>query len=227
MRNRSKNLLNWLGLTASFLILNFPLLNAQPYKLKGKVVDTLRRPLEGILVCVKSNKTVYKTSNAIGKFSIKVQENDTLLMLSPEDEIFQIAVNGRKEMTFILKSTGKTIELDNNTYRILHGVENEILKKYLISLKPKEPEIFYATIYDMIRQEYPDLEVNDGSGTISIRRTGYPALIVVDGVKVRSLGFIDPNDVKSIKVIKDGTAGIYGGRAAGGVIEIKTKTGKK
>ena len=82
--------------------------------------------------------------------------------------------------------------------------KDEILKKYLISLKPKEPEKFYATIYDMIRQEYPDLEVKDGSSTISIRRSGYPALIVVDSAKVRSLGFIDPNDVTSIKVIKDG-----------------------
>lgn len=226
MRNISWNLIKWSGFTFFFFILNISFLQAQPYKIKGKVVDTLKRPLEGILVCVKSNKKVCKTSNVFGKFSLKVQENDTLLMLSPDEEIFQIGVEGRKKVVFVLKSSGKIIELDNRTYQVLQGVEKEALKKILISLRPQEPEKFYRTIYNMIQQEYPDLEINYGSGAIYIRSSSNPALIVVDGVKTDNIGLIDPNDVKSIKVIKDGTAVIYGGQAVGGVIEITTKSGR-
>ena len=50
----------------------------------------------------------------------------------------------------------------------------------------------------------------------------YP-LIVVDGVAMNHLPDIPPTTVKSIEVLK-GTAGaIYGSRANGGVIVIRTK----
>ena len=206
--------------------------NAQYYKLKGRVTDTLKRPLENILVCVKNHEKDFKMTKINGRFTLKVQKNDTLLMLSPDEEVFQVHIDGRQEMLLILKSSGKSIEMDNKTYQVLDELETERLKKYLTSLKPKEPEKFYSNIYDMIQQEYPDLEVNEGSGIVYIRGQSNPlennpALIVVDGVKRRNLGFIDPKDVKSIKVIKDGTVGKYGGRAVGGVIEITTKTGGK
>ncbi|HKI47008.1 MAG TPA: SusC/RagA family TonB-linked outer membrane protein [Balneolales bacterium] len=51
-------------------------------------------------------------------------------------------------------------------------------------------------------------------------------LIVVDGVPGASLSSIDPNDIKSINVLKDASASaIYGTRAASGVILITTKSG--
>lgn len=222
-------------LAVSFMLifgLNLFNANAQYYKLKGRVTDTLKRPLENILVCVKNNEKDFKMTRINGKFSLKVHKDDTLLMLSHDEKIFQIKLNGREEVAFILKSSGKSIEMDENTYQVLDGIESERLKKYLTSLKPKEPEIFYHNIYDMIQQQYPDLEINEQSGNIYIRGQSNllennPALIVVDKAKRSSLLYIDPKDVKSIRVIRDGTVGIYGGLAAGGVIEITTKTGEK
>lgn len=54
-------------------------------------------------------------------------------------------------------------------------------------------------------------------------------LVVVDGVADRagSLGRIDPNDIESISILKDGSAAIYGSRAANGVILVTTKRGRK
>lgn len=52
-------------------------------------------------------------------------------------------------------------------------------------------------------------------------------LILVDGNPITDLSVINPNDIKSVNVLKDATAGIYGVRAANGVILIETKTGKK
>ncbi|WP_442589683.1 SusC/RagA family TonB-linked outer membrane protein [Pedobacter sp. AW31-3R] len=74
-------------------------------------------------------------------------------------------------------------------------------------------------------------------GTNSISGSGDP-LYVVDGVpyltgdqgavtQYNPLGDINPNDIESYDVLKDGAAtAIYGSRAAGGVVLITTKRGK-
>jgi iron complex outermembrane receptor protein len=53
-------------------------------------------------------------------------------------------------------------------------------------------------------------------------------LVVIDGMIDASLDNVDPNDIESITVLKDGSAAaIYGIRGSGGVILITTKKGKK
>ncbi|WP_139957148.1 SusC/RagA family TonB-linked outer membrane protein [Flavicella sediminum] len=52
-------------------------------------------------------------------------------------------------------------------------------------------------------------------------------LILVDGNVIEDLSVINPNDIKTMNVLKDATAGIYGVRAANGVILITTKSGRK
>ena len=53
------------------------------------------------------------------------------------------------------------------------------------------------------------------------------ALVVLDGVIIdsRTLNSISPIQVKSINVIKDGSAAIYGSRGANGVVIIETSRG--
>jgi iron complex outermembrane receptor protein len=53
-------------------------------------------------------------------------------------------------------------------------------------------------------------------------------LIIIDGVLGGSLQLIDPNDIESIDVLKDGSAAaIYGTRGSSGVIIVTTKKGKQ
>ena len=53
-------------------------------------------------------------------------------------------------------------------------------------------------------------------------------LIVIDGVIGESLDNVDPNDIQSIDVLKDGSAAaIYGTRGSSGVIIVTTKKGRK
>ncbi len=53
-------------------------------------------------------------------------------------------------------------------------------------------------------------------------------LIVIDGIIGASLQNIDPNDIESMDVLKDGSAAaIYGSRGSSGVIIITTKRGSK
>lgn len=67
-------------------------------------------------------------------------------------------------------------------------------------------------------------------GTISIRGVstlqGQAPLVIVDGME-QSLNDIDPNQVKSISVLKDAaSASLYGSRGANGVIIIETHRGQ-
>lgn len=80
------------------------------------------------------------------------------------------------------------------------------------------------------------VSTNSGSpgGTSSIRIRGLSTfgdndpLILVDGVVYDSEGLnaLNPSDIASINVLKDATAGIYGVRAANGVIIVETKKGQ-
>lgn len=55
---------------------------------------------------------------------------------------------------------------------------------------------------------------------------GNSPLVLVDGLQT-TLSTINPDDIESLSVLKDGTAAIYGNQAANGVILITTKKGKK
>jgi TonB-dependent SusC/RagA subfamily outer membrane receptor len=59
-------------------------------------------------------------------------------------------------------------------------------------------------------------------GVSSLRNIGDP-LFVVDGIIVSSIDYIFPNNVKSVSVLKDAAASIYGAQGGNGVILIKTK----
>ena len=75
---------------------------------------------------------------------------------------------------------------------------------------------------------------NDPNGGYNIRLRGIATfgantepLVVIDGIIGGSLNSVDPNDIASIDVLKDGSAAaIYGSRGGSGVILITTKTGK-
>ena len=66
-----------------------------------------------------------------------------------------------------------------------------------------------------------------GRGIGSINAVSTP-LYVVDGVPYDgSLSSLNPNDIESMTVLKDASAGaLYGSRGANGVIVITTKKGK-
>jgi len=96
----------------------------------------------------------------------------------------------------------------------------------------------YATMVEMLRGRVAGLQVSEGpSGDISIRIRGINSinaqsqpLLVVDGVPVPAYSFsstlrtLDPQDVRTIQVLKDaGSTSTYGSRGAAGVILIKLK----
>ncbi|GAA4291063.1 SusC/RagA family TonB-linked outer membrane protein [Aestuariibaculum suncheonense] len=62
---------------------------------------------------------------------------------------------------------------------------------------------------------------------ISTFGSGTEPLYVVDGQQLEDIDNLDPSDIATFEVLKDGaTAAIYGSRAANGVVLITTKSGK-
>ena len=63
----------------------------------------------------------------------------------------------------------------------------------------------------------------------SVSANGTKPLVLIDGIaaSVDELGNLNPSDIESINFLKDGSAAIYGSRAAGGVVLVQTKKGKE
>ena len=89
----------------------------------------------------------------------------------------------------------------------------------------------FATIYDDLEGRVPGLVINrtsETTATLSIRGAvsfygSTQPLLVVDGMVVEDISDINPREVASVEVLKDGGAAIYGSRGANGVVLITLK----
>ena len=84
----------------------------------------------------------------------------------------------------------------------------------------------YTDMYEYLRGRVPGVMVTSDKRII-IRGIGtnsdsFDPLILVDDVETTDLSGLNPADVQSVDVIKDGTSAIYGMRGANGVIIIRT-----
>lgn len=96
------------------------------------------------------------------------------------------------------------------------------------SLQVDQKEVTtYSNMYDYLRGRVPGVQVSSDNrilirGVSSINLSTDP-LIILDGAEISDLSVINPNDVESVTVLKDGSASIYGVRGANGVIIITTR----
>lgn len=117
---------------------------------------------------------------------------------------------------------------DNESVDVGYGNQDRDQVTAAVSnLKPKKHEAqTYSNMYDYLRGRVPGVQVTSDNRII-IRGIGTNSgatdpLILVDGVEVSDLSNIDPQYVKSVDVIKDGSSAIYGMQGANGVIIINT-----
>lgn len=88
----------------------------------------------------------------------------------------------------------------------------------------------YSDIGAYLQGRVPGLQVRKMGNTYKFTIRGINSinsptdpLLIVDGVEVNDISFLHPRDVKSVEVLKDASASIYGARGACGVILITTK----
>lgn len=86
----------------------------------------------------------------------------------------------------------------------------------------EEQAAAYSSAAQMISGRVPGLYTNI-DGTLSIRGSEVPPLIVYDGNKLYDLDVIEPRDIYSVKIRYTDAMSIYGMEAEGGAIEIKSR----
>ena len=128
--------------------------------------------------------------------------------------------------------TSKQAVLDEDQVDVGYGTQSKRTMTTAVSnVKVKKTDSqTYSDMYAYLRGRVPGVMVTSDNRII-IRGIGTNSdatdpLILVDGVQMTDLSTINPSDVKSVDVIKDGSSAIYGMQGANGVIIIKTLGGE-
>ncbi|WP_194777891.1 SusC/RagA family TonB-linked outer membrane protein [Pararhodonellum marinum] len=208
---------------------------AQSNVTSGKVVDATGGPLPGVSV-LKLKSTVGTVTDLDGNFTINASAGDDLQFsfLGFQPQI--IRIGNAAEVNVVLQEDMTNLNevvvigYGTATKRELTGATSQVRGENI--QKMNMPRVDQALQGQMAGV---NITTNSGApgGTSNIRIRGIGTfgdndpLILVDGVIYDAAGLnaLNPNDIESVNVLKDGTAGIYGVRAANGVILIETKKG--
>jgi len=203
---------------------------AQERIIHGIVTTFDSIPVIGAEIKVKSTKQVVQT-DTLGKFSVGTDFEDKLKISANGFHNQNVKIPAEIKLVVVnlkLKPTEKARE-----YAIAYGHVSDTEKLNSMSnLRNGDIDFSqYTSLYEVIRGRFPGVQVMS-NGEIIIRGLNSilgsnAALIIVDGMPVENdvLGDIPPIQVKSINVIKDGSAAMYGVRGANGVVIIETKRG--
>ena len=106
-------------------------------------------------------------------------------------------------------------------------VRKSELSQPVSSIEVKDSERHYRDIYEYLEGRVAGVMVTTDKriivrGVGTVNGTTDP-LIMVDGAETQDVSSLNPNDIKSIDVLKGSSAAIYGMRGANGVILITTK----
>jgi len=221
---------------------------AQNVTVTGKVSDEAGNPLAGASVQVKKTRTG-TTTDAQGNFSLSAAQGAALVISAVGYEPKEVNASSTAITISLVPDTRALSEV------VVTGFGGAQIKKDLTGniarVKGKDIEFMPTASVDAALQgRAAGVFVNSQSGklgqAVTVRVRGNSSisansqpLYVLDGIPITSndqstyggdmnpLTDLNPNDIESIEVLKDASAGaIYGSRAANGVVLITTKRGK-
>jgi len=227
----------------TLLILMSPPVNGAPPTnaniVTGHVTDENASPIEGVSVTVKGSQTG-TTTKADGSYSVSVNPGQTLVFSSVGYETVERKYNGQATINVQLKI------ISTRSGEVVVAIGYGTIKKKdvtgaVTSIKAEEfNKGAVVNPMGLIQGKVPGLSITRTSGGnpngdyqillrgLNTLSGGKAPLIIVDGiVGTNTLAMLDPNEIESIDVLKDGSAAsIYGTRATNGVILITTKRAK-
>ena len=200
---------------------------------KGTVIDADgSEPLIGVSILVEGT-TQGTITDFDGNFEMTV----------PDKAVLQFSYIGYKTITVrAVENMSVIMETDAQQLQEVVSLGYSAVKKAELSSavvtvsSEQLTDVTTSDVGNMLQGKVAGMQVTNASGQpgdaaqIRIRGTGSitassAPVYVVDGVMG---GTFNPNDVETISVLKDaGSTGIYGAAAAGGVIVVTTKSGKK
>ncbi len=205
---------------------------------KGKVISTNKKPLQGVTVTVSETGTT-TTTDKNGEYEIKNTEKGNTLIFSLTDyEGTELKVNNPEiniTLTSIKEKSIDEVVMIGYTRQKKADITGAISVVDMKDInKQTEPNLVKSMQGRIAGVNITtDGSPSGGNTKILIRGVGTlnntDPLYVIDGVPTKSgMHELNSNDIESIQVLKDAaSASIYGSRAANGVIIITTKKGKK
>lgn len=229
-------------LLVGFLMLIAPAFaQAQNKTISGVVSDVNKMGIPGVTVLVKGTKASAVT-DLDGKYQVKASgENPVLVFSYIGFENKEIAAGDKNQVNTTLKESLSQL---NEVVVVGYGTQKkENLTGAVSTVTSKaiqnRPVTSLATA---LQGTVPGMNITRTSGqpgneNLNIQIRGVTSangsvnpLLLIDGVATPlfNLQTINPSDVETISVLKDGAAAaIYGAQAAGGVILVTTKKGKE
>ena len=223
-------------LFSAFLVLNVYAQNNM--LVKGRITNEKGQAVANASIVVKGTMQG-TTSNANGEYQITAPSNGTLVISSVGYPSKEIPVNGQAVQNLTITMSATDME---NIVVVGYGTQRrEAITGSVASINGEEMrEVPAPNISQALQGRLAGVEMSQTStrpgATMQIRIRGIRSLsadnnplIVLDGIPfMGSLGDINPNDVKSVEVLKDASAtAIYGSRGANGVILITTDKGTR
>ncbi|WP_322932998.1 TonB-dependent receptor [Bacteroides sp. CG01] len=205
----------------------------------GTIKDNNGDPVIGASIQVK-NTGIGTITDYNGQFSLSnVPENGILIISYIGYDTEEIPVNKKKNLQIVMKENTKQLE---EIVVVAYGtakkssftgsaevVKQDRIEKRVVADVSKALEGTVAGVQSTSGSGQPGSGASmviRGFGSISASNT---PLYVVDGVPFNgALNTINPNDIESVTVLKDASAGaLYGSRGANGVVMITTKRGER
>jgi len=219
----------WGGFTAS----------AQNRTISGTVVDTGGEPVIGAAVTVVGNSRIGAATDLNGAFSLSVPAGASISVESIGYKGQTIAIGNQSVFNIVLEEDNEMLE---ETVVIGYGVQRKSdLTGSVASVR--ETELQNRSTSDAaaaLQGKAAGVQIFNDSGApgegASIRVRGISSnsgsglgpLLIVDGLKVDKIDYLDPSMIESMEVLKDAaSAAIYGAQAGNGVVLITTKNGAK
>ena len=204
----------------------------QQRSITGTVTDNSGKPVPGVTVLVKgtTNGTI---TDSNGKYTLKNVESNSVISFSFVGmKAVETTVGNKTVIDTVLSDESIALEevvavgYGTQTKKTLTGSVASVRNEELIVTKNE-------SVINMLTGKLPGVRIVQKSSApgayntlIDIRGMGTP-LFVIDGVTRDQDYFsrMDPLEIDNISVLKDGSAAIYGLRAANGVILVTTKSG--
>ena len=229
-----------LGLTGGLTVCPLPVnatVTQQTIKVKGQVVDQDGEPLIGATVRVKGVQSGVVT-DIDGNFEISAAGNATLVISYVGYKDREVAVRNRAILEAIqLESDAHLLD---QVVVVGYGTQKkaDLTGSVAVVNADELKRVSHSNISSMLEGKVAGVQItSDGQPgadpAVRIRGIGSfgdtSPLYVIDGVPMgTSIRDFSPNDIETIQVLKDASAGaIYGSRAANGVVIITTKNGQK
>ena len=210
---------------------------AQNRTISGRVVDASGEPVIGAAVTLVGNSRIGAATDMDGAFSLSVPAGASISVESIGYKGQVFAIGNQTTFNIVLEEDTEMLE---ETVVIGYGVQKKSdVTGAIASIKESDLENRSATdVAQALQGKAAGVQIINSSGApgsaASIQIRGYSSnsktspLMIVDGLKVNDISYLDPETISSIEILKDAaSAAIYGVEAGNGVVLVTTKSGQK